>query len=55
MAFANLGYGFLADEFSAPPIMIVTGALFLAVVVALSANQPILRQVFRTGRVAMAW
>ena len=55
MAFANLGYGFLADEFSAPPILIVTGALFLAVVVALSANQPILRQVFRTGRVAMAW
>lgn len=55
MAFANLGYGFLADQFSAPPILIVTGALFLAVVVALSANQPILRQVYRTGRVAMAW
>lgn len=55
MAFANLGYGFLADQFSAPPILIVTGALFLAVVVALSANQPVLRQVYRTGRVAMAW
>ena len=55
MAFANLGYGFLADEFTAPPIMIVTGVLFLAVVMALSANQPVLRQVYRTGRVAMAW
>ncbi len=55
MAFANLGYGFLADEYSAPPVMIVTGLIFLAVVAALSANQPILRQVFRTGRVAMAW
>ena len=55
MAFANLGYGFLADELSAPPILIVTGALFLAVVVALSVNQPALRQVYRTGRVAMAW
>ena len=55
MAFANLGYGFLADEYSAPPVMIVTGVLFLAVVAALSANQPALRQVYRTGRVAMAW
>jgi len=55
MAFANLGYGFLADQFSAPPILIVTGALFLAVVVALSVNQPVLRDVYRTGRVAMAW
>ncbi len=55
MAFANLGYGFLADEYSAPPVMIVTGLIFLAVVAALSANQPILRQVYRTGRVAMAW
>ena len=55
MAFANLGYGFLADQFSAPPILIVTGALFLAVVVALSANQRVLRDVYRTGRVAMAW
>ena len=55
MAFANLGYGFLADQFSAPPILIITGLIFLAVVMALSANQPILRQVYRTGRVAMAW
>ena len=55
MAFANLGYGFLADRFTAPPILVVTGALFLAVVVALSANQPVLRKVYRTGKVAMAW
>ena len=54
MAFANLGYGFLADQFSAPPILVITGLLFFAVVVALSANQPALRQVYRTGRVPTA-
>ncbi len=53
MAFANLGYGFLADQFSAPPILIVTGLLFLVVIVALSASQPALRQVYRTGKVPM--
>ena len=54
MAFANLGYGFLADQFSAPPILVVTGVLFLVVIGALSANQPALREVYRTGRVPMA-
>ncbi|CAI8037644.1 hypothetical protein GBAR_LOCUS21058 [Geodia barretti] len=30
MAFANLGYGFAADEFSAPPILLITGLIFIA-------------------------
>ena len=55
MAFANLGYGFRRTSSPLRPFMIVTGVLFLAVVMALSANQPVLRQVYRTGRVAMAW
>ena len=49
MAFANLGYGFVADAFSAPPIFIVTGVLFVVVMIALGANQPVLRRVYRTG------
>ena len=54
MAFANLGYGFMADAFSAPPILIVTGALFLVVMVGLGGGQPVLRRVYRTGEVAAA-
>ena len=52
MAFSNLGYGVMADAFSAPPILVVTGALFLVVIASLVAGQPILRQVYRTGQVA---
>ena len=51
MAFSNLGHGFVADVFSAPPILFVTGALFVVVLVALSAGQPALRRVYRTGDV----
>ena len=54
MAFANLGYGFMADVFSAPPILIVTGALFVIVLLGLGSGQPILRRVYRTGEVAAA-
>ena len=50
MAFANLGYGFAADAFSAPPILLITGALFVAAVLALGLGQPILRRVYRTGQ-----
>ena len=49
MAFANLGYGFVADVFSAPPVFIVTGVLFVVVMIGLGANQPVLRKVYRTG------
>jgi MFS family permease len=54
MAFANLGYGFMADAMSAPPILITTGLLFIAVVAGLAVGVPIMRQVYRTGEVAAA-
>jgi len=54
MAFANLGYGFAADAFSAPPILLITGILFVAAVLALGLGQPILRQVYRTGQAVPA-
>ena len=54
MAFSNLGYGFVADVFSAPPILLTTGLLFLVVLVALSLGQEVLRSVYRTGQVATA-
>ena len=53
MAFANLGYGFMADAFSAPPILLVTAVIFLVIVVGLSRSQPVLRQVYRTGDVVL--
>ena len=31
MAFANLGYGELADTFTAPIVLVITGGLFLIV------------------------
>lgn len=49
MAFANLGYGFLADVFSAPPILLVTGVIFVAVMFALTFGLENLRRVYRTG------
>lgn len=52
MAFANLGYGFLADAISAPFIFVTTGTIFLVFVVSIMAGQPILRRVARTGQVA---
>ena len=53
MAFSNLGYGFVADAFSVPPILFTTGVIFIVVLIGLSAGQPLLRQVYRTGRVAV--
>jgi MFS family permease len=52
MAFANLGYGFMADTFSAPPILFITGVIFIAVVFSLAVGQADLRRVYRTGRTA---
>ena len=54
MAFSNLGYGFIADVFSAPPILFATGIIFIVMVVSLGAGQPILRRVYRTGQLAAA-
>ncbi len=50
MAFANLGYGFMADAFSSPPIMYVSAILFLAFLSAFGITLPDLRRVYRTGR-----
>ena len=54
MAFANLGYGFMADAFSAPMVLVATGALFVVVFASLGAAEPLLRQVYRTGQVVAA-
>ena len=54
MAFANLGYGIAADFISPSPILFVTGLIFVALVIALGAGQPILRQIYRTGQVVPA-
>ena len=54
MAFANLGYGFMADIFTAQPVLITTGALFVVIVVSLAVGQPIMRNVYRTGQTAPA-
>ncbi len=50
MAFANLGYGFIADAFSSPPIMYVSAIVFLAFLSAFGLSLPDLRRVYRTGR-----
>ena len=50
MAFANLGYGFIADVFSSPPILYATGAIFLLFILSANALLPDLRRVYRTGR-----
>ncbi len=50
MAFANLGYGFIADAFSSPPIMYTSAILFLAFLSAFGITLPDLRRVYRTGR-----
>ena len=54
MAFANLGYGIAADFISASRILFVTGIIFVVLVIGISAVQPILRQIYRTGQVAPA-
>lgn len=54
MAFANLGFGFFANAFSAPPVLITTGILFVVVMLGLWAGQPILRRVYSTGQLAAA-
>ncbi len=50
MAFANLGYGFIADAFSSPPIMYISAIVFLAFLSAFGITLPDLRRVYRTGR-----
>ena len=52
MAFANLGYGFIADAFSAPPILLATAAAFLLFLFSANLSLPDLRRVYRTGAAA---
>ena len=52
MAFANLGYGFIADAFSAPPILMATAAAFLLFLLSANVSLPDLRRVYRTGAAA---
>lgn len=52
MAFANLGYGFLADGYSAPPILFVTGVMFVVIMSATTFGQTDIRRLYRTGQVA---
>ena len=52
MAFANLGYGFIADAFSAPPILMATAAAFLLFLFSANVSLPDLRRVYRTGAAA---
>lgn len=54
MAFSNLGYGFMADVFSAPHVLLVTAVVFVAFLAALIVGQPVLRKVYRTGQVVAA-
>ena len=54
MAFANLGYGFMADILSAPPILYVTAAAFLIFIFSANATLPDLRRVYRTGQAVAA-
>ena len=54
MAFANLGYGFMADVFSAPPILYTTAAVFLVFIFSANVSLPDLRRVYRTGQAVPA-
>lgn len=47
MAFANLGYGFLSDQFGAPEVLITTGIIFIVIFLALRVSDPILKSVSR--------
>lgn len=47
MAFANLGYGYLADIYNAPNVLIVTGILFLVFFAGMSFSDPILKSIYK--------
>jgi MFS family permease len=54
MAFANLTYGYLADQWGTPIIFTITGSMFIAFQFLLSLSNSTLRHVYRTGYVAPA-
>lgn len=47
MAFANLGYGYLADLYNAPNVLIITGLLFFIFFTGISSTDPILKSVYK--------
>ena len=47
MAFANLGYGYLADLYNAPNVLIITGLLFFVFFTGISSTDPILKSVYK--------
>ncbi|MFQ5860256.1 MAG: MFS transporter [Dehalococcoidia bacterium] len=49
MAFLNLAYGYTADIWGAPSIFLMTGLIFVGLMVVLSMSWPVLRRVYRTG------
>ena len=52
MAFANLTYGYLADQWGAPIIFTITGSMFIAFQSLLSLLYSRLRYLYRTGYMA---
>ena len=54
MAFANLGYGNLADLFGATEILIVTGLIFFIAYISISLVDPILRRVYRGDFISLS-
>lgn len=54
MAFANLGYGNLADLFGATEILIITGLIFFITYSSISLVDPILRRVYRGDSISLA-
>ncbi|MCA9854833.1 MAG: MFS transporter [Dehalococcoidia bacterium] len=54
MAFANLGYGAMADIWGAPILLLIPGIGFLAIVAATIATNPHLRRVYGTGTLVPA-
>ena len=51
MAFSNLGYGFIADRLTVPPIFVVTGLTFIIIMLVSYAAEPMLRRVYTTGSI----
>ena len=54
MAFANLGYGNLADLFGATEILVVTGLIFFIAYISISLVDPILRRVYRGDFISLS-
>ena len=54
MAFANLGYGNLADLFGATEILVVTGLIFFIAYISISLIDTILRKVYRGDFISLS-